>query len=415
MNYLKYMSELARRVNRPPYEKQFEDKVSANTLQVNDGLTDSSVFPFLKASFTLLDGSSLTVSPRLMTACLQYGSLDGYKQLKEQVEELTNRFHSPPRMSERDIVVTYGAQQGLSLVCNLLLNPGDYVVVEDACYYMIFPILRRLGARTLSIQCDSQGMEPNLLRKALATVTDGVVKMMYLNPCGTNPTGTCMDETRRRDIYNIACENDFIVLEDDPYYFIQFTEKTPPSFLSLDTEGRVLRVDSFSKILSAGLRVGYVTAPKPLAERLIMSVSDSVLQCTALPQVLLSELLCTWGHEGFMQHVKKVCQLYRARRDATLNAADRHLTGLCEWTIPAGGMFLWIKVLGVTDTWILVMERGLKRDVHFTPGCVFKAKEQQPCPYIRVSYSSATVEHIDKALEILAEIIVEEKQESKTP
>ncbi|XP_071549689.1 kynurenine/alpha-aminoadipate aminotransferase, mitochondrial-like [Panulirus ornatus] len=347
-----------------------EDHLSSKLAVSGRRLPDPSLFPILDASFTLRDGSTLTLDPQLMATCLQYLQKTGYKAFKEQVEELTNRIHSPPRMSERDVVVTYGAQHALSMTLEVLLNRGDYVVLEEHSYCSIFPMLRRLGARTLSIQCDSQGMEPNLLRKALATVTDGVVKVslaatlamvrtcwvMYLNPCGTNPTGTCMDETRRRDIYNIACENDFIILEDDPYYFIQFTEKKLPSFLSLDTEGRVLRVDTFSKILSPGLRVGYVTAPKPFVEKMNVVGIVAYSHCTTLPQVL-----------------------------------------------------------GVKDTRTLVMERGLERSVLLVPGYDFQVDKMQPSPYIRVSYSYATVEQMDKAFRILAEIIEDEKRDSKTP
>lgn len=154
-------------------------------------------------------------------------------------------------------------------------------------------------------------------------------KVMYLVPNACNPTGTTMDEARRREIYSIASEYDLIILEDDPYYFLQYDdqEPLPPSFLRLDTDGRVLRFDSFSKIFSAGLRVGYVTGPTPLLERMTWHMQASVLCPPGITQVMVSELLRTWGDEGFNKHIAKLREFYRAQRDTMLQAAEKHLAG----------------------------------------------------------------------------------------
>ena len=119
---------------------------------------------------------------------------------------------------------------------------------------------------------------------------------MYINPTGANPTGTILPLDRRQKIYQIACEYDLLIMEDDPYYYLQFTNGNRiPSFYSMDTEGRVLRFDSFSKILSSGLRLGFVTGPKPLIERIMLHMQVSSMHTTSLSQFIALDLLNEWG------------------------------------------------------------------------------------------------------------------------
>ena len=119
---------------------------------------------------------------------------------------------------------------------------------------------------------------------------------MYINPTGANPTGTVLPLDRRRQIYEIACTHDLLILEDDPYYYLQFTNGIRvPSFYSLDVDGRVLRFDSFSKILSSGLRLGFVTGPKPLIERIMLHMQVSSMHTTSLSQFIAYDLLNKWG------------------------------------------------------------------------------------------------------------------------
>merc|ERR1719471_1860082 len=142
----------------------------------------------------------------------------------------------------------------------------------------------------------------------------GAPKIMYINPTGANPTGTVLTPERRREIYQIACEYNILILEDDPYYYMQFGDGKVPSLFSMDTEGRVLRFDSFSKILSSGIRLGFVTGPRPLIERVVLHMQVSVLHASSLSQVITHQLLDQWGHEGFFRHIRSVEAFYQHRR-----------------------------------------------------------------------------------------------------
>lgn len=421
MDYHKFFSENARHrlpswigalrkyiVNPPP-----------DMLWLAGGLPNDSIFPFYEATVKLRGGQVIEVGPELMAKGLQYGGPTGYGPLLTHLSDLTQRLHSPPRWSSSKQVVTVGGQDGIAKAFVMLTDPGDYVIIPEPCYAGIFSELSALVPHYLPVEEDQEGLKPDALRSTLSrwkAETGGkeagkMIKYMYINPSGSNPSGTTLSEARRREIYALACEYDFLILEDDPYYFLQFIDDFPPSFLSLDTEGRVLRFDSFSKTLSAGLRVGYLTGPTPLVDKINQHILATVLGSAGLSQVLIAELFNLWGLDGFLQHVKEVRQFYRGKRDAILQAAEKHLTGLCEWNVPQGGMFLWIKVLGVKDTEDMLLERSAARHVLLVPGRGFTTKFDVPCQYMRASYSTVTPEQMDKAFRILAEVIREEMQQ----
>lgn len=382
------------------------------------GLPNPQMFPFQAASVTLKDGRALTIHPDLMTDCLQYGPTPGYPPLVKQLKSLTEKLHKPPRWSETELIVTAGSQDGLCKALEMMVNPGDYVVTQEPCYTGTLSILNPFKPRYLPVQGDQEGMNPKALREALSQwkpedikdIEDGVPKVLYINPNACNPTGVSVSEGRRREIYDIASSYNLIILEDDPYYFVQFEDikDFPPSFLSMDTDGRVLRFDSFSKLLSSGLRIGYVTGPKPLIQRIALHKQVSILHAPSMSQVLVSELLRTWGEEGFYKHAESVQEFYRKQRDSMLEAAERHLTGLCEWAVPTGGMFLWLKVPGVIDTWDMILERALKKNVILVPGKAFMCDPSASCQYMRAAFSVITPEKMDKGLMNLAELIREE-------
>uniref|UniRef100_A0A0P4WH93 Aminotransferase class I/classII large domain-containing protein n=1 Tax=Scylla olivacea TaxID=85551 RepID=A0A0P4WH93_SCYOL len=187
-----------------------------------------------------------------------------------------------------------------------------------------------------------------MLREALEKSSDGRRKLMYIVPHGDNPTGITMSENRMRELYSLACEYDFLIMEDDPYYFLQYDPQVSSSFLSLDTEGRVLRVDTFSKTIGAGVRLGYITADQPFVDKL------------------------TTMHSFIMSHASPFSQ-----------------------------------VLGLKDVTEMV-NLCCSKGISFVPGCQFMVDTTQPCPYIRMSFSLITPESIDKAFQILADIIREE-------
>ena len=191
-----------------------------------------------------------------------------------------------------DLVTTNGSQDGLSKSLEMLTNPGDSLVVEDHSFFSTFSILDPHGARYIPVDGDNEGIRPDSLWGALSSNwrpgEPGAPKYIYTNPTGSNPTGTVLPAERKREIYQICSEYDMVIMEDDPYYYMQFLEpgeERSPSFLSLDTDGRVLRFDSFSKMMSSGIRLGWVTGPKELVDKVVLHLQVSALHASSLSQV----------------------------------------------------------------------------------------------------------------------------------
>jgi len=166
-----------------------------------------------------------------------------------------------------------------------------------------------------------------------------------------------------------------------------------------------------SKLIAPGLRLGFVSGPQKIIERVIYQQMGGVMNPSVIAQVMVHDLLTQWGPDGLEQHIKRVEDFYRKQRDLMLEAATKWLTGLGEWSVPDDGLFLWIKLLGFKDTKKFVEEKLQQRRVGFIPGYAFMINRSNPSPYIRASFSLSTPEHIDLGFKRLSEAIVEELNE----
>lgn len=168
----------------------------------------------------------------------------------------------------------------------------------------------------------------------------------------------------------------------------------------------MLRFDSLSKILSAGIRMGWVTGPKPLIERIVLHSQTSSLHISGVSQMMTLALLREWGIEGFLAHVDQVTAFYERKRDAFLQSCSKHLTGLVEWDTPQAGMFVWLKLVSVADSRRLIQEKAVEAKIVLVPGFEFFAAEKET-NFVRASYSTASEEEIETALERLASLLRE--------
>ena len=242
---------------------------------VYQGFPNALTFPFKKITIDTKDDKQFILEGSKLQSALQYLPTPGLPSLVKWLEELQEQIHGPPKKT--DLVVTSGSQDGLCKAIEMLMEPGSPVIVEEFIYAGTLTILNPYCPQYLVVKSDSEGMVPESLRSVLAKAATKP-KVIYINPTGANPTGTVLTESRRKEIYAIASEYNLIILEDDPYYFLQYLPNRPSSFLSLDTEGRVLRFDSFSKVLSSGIRLGFVTGPPPLIERINLHMQVSNLR-----------------------------------------------------------------------------------------------------------------------------------------
>ncbi|XP_057377701.1 kynurenine/alpha-aminoadipate aminotransferase, mitochondrial-like [Daphnia carinata] len=424
MNYTRFINGLSAARKPSPIREMTKllTQGSPDLVFLASGVPNPSMFPFQGASINLRDGSTIQLEGKTINDALQYGPTQGYGPLLAQLKEMQQKLHSPPCWTNTEVLITNGSQDGLCKAFEMMMNLNDHVIVQEPVYAGTLAILNPYKPQYIPVQCDANGLIPEELRRSLESKwksedtqssKSDVPKVLYVNPAGANPTGVSIPLSRRQEIYQIAKDFDLIIFEDDPYYFLQFDKERTPSFLSLDTDGRVIRFDSLSKVLSSGIRLGYVTGPRELVEPITYHMQVSVLHASSLSQVLVSELLKQWGHEGFLGHVDRVQKFYFQQREIMLKAAETHLTGLAEWNVPQGGMFLWIKCLGVSDTRPMIMDRALKKDVILLPGREFMTDPSQPCPYMRASFSLASPENIDRGFRNLAQLIREEIELTK--
>jgi len=303
-------------------------------------------------------------------------------------------------------MVTTGAQEALNIAFETLLNKYDTILVESPTYVGVFSALSVRGTKFVGIETDSEGMIPSSLLSILENWHKDILlpRVLYTVPTGQNPSGTTLPTERKQQIYEIASKYDLIILEDDPYYNLSFTDAPLRSFFSLDVDGRVLRFDSFSKILAGGLRLGWVTGPEALVEKMQQHTQAWSIHASGISQLIALNTLKLMGDAGLETHIKNIKFFYKTRRDAFLEYAEKHLKGLAEWNTPVAGMFVWLKLVGVEDSFSLIMEKAVSKKVLCLPGVHFMP-EEGPCPYVRASFSTASPEQMDEGLKRLAELI----------
>uniref|UniRef100_T1JA89 Aminotransferase class I/classII large domain-containing protein n=1 Tax=Strigamia maritima TaxID=126957 RepID=T1JA89_STRMM len=413
MDWNLIFNESAKRRHLSPLREAASFIDRDDVLNMTGGVPNSSLFPFETASFTLSDGSCINFTPVEMKRALQYNMSLGLSDFLKLLTTLVIKYHNPPNMETRDLCVINGAQEGISKCFDLIVSEGDSVLVPKSVYTGVLSILEVYKLNYVTFEEDENGIIPQSLSNALYRWTKEsnkpAPKVLYTIPNACNPTGTSTSGDRRKEIYKIAQEYNFVIIEDDAYFFLNFEEKFEPSFLSMDTDGRVLHVDSFSKIIAPGLRLGYVCAPRDVIYRINAFVQSTIQQVSTFTQMLMYKLLTTWNEKGFDNQIKRVRDFYKHQRDCTLISVEKWLNGLAEWNVPKGGMFVWIKILGIHDVDRLCKNALTDFNVGVLSGRIFMTNAAKNPGFIRISFATLTPQRIDEALEKLAIAIREEK------
>ncbi|XP_058048159.1 kynurenine/alpha-aminoadipate aminotransferase, mitochondrial isoform X2 [Ahaetulla prasina] len=353
MNYSRFITAVsaARKASPIRVLTELMQQSPPSLISLAGGAPNSNTFPFKSATIIIKDETRVEIKEELMKRALQYSASAGIPELLSWLKDLQKTVHNPPTIDyspqegQMEMCITTGSQEGLCKVFEMLINHGDNILLDAPTY-----------------------------------------------------PGTLAALARRYD---------FLIIEDDPYYFLQFNKPWAPTFLSMDIDGRVIRTDSFSKILSSGLRIGFLTGPKPLIDRIILHIQVSTMHTSTFTQLMIAQLLQQWGLKGFLDHVDSVVDFYKQQRDVMLNAADKWLKGLADWHIPTAGMFLWIKIKGIPDTQELIMKKALEKQVLLVPGCSFNINSSDPSSHVRASFSLSSPSQIDQGFQRLADLIKE--------
>jgi 2-aminoadipate transaminase len=327
---------------------------------------------------------------------LQYSTTEGDPALRERLAGVLRSGGLDARADE--ILVTTGSQQALGLVAAALLNPGDPVLVEDPTYLAALQAFGLAGARCLAIPSDAEGPDPDAL---VAAARASGARLAYLIPTFQNPTGRTLSAERRRALAEAAAAADLWLVEDDPYSALRI-DGEPVDLLAAQpaARDRTVVIQTLSKILSPGLRLGYLRAPESLYPALAVAKQAADLHSSTVAQLAAERWLA--GHD-LAAHVRGLETHYRPRRDALLAALERELPVGSTWTRPAGGLFVWVTLPAGHDA-EAVLPRAIERGVAFVPGRHFFAGDPVP-ETLRVSFATASPAELGEGAARLAAAI----------
>lgn len=338
---------------------------------------------------------------------LQYGYTQGHDAIMNFVKDHTEMIHKIP-YKNWDAVATVGNTESWDSILRTLTGRGDTILVEEHSFSSALETCNGLGLNTFPVPMDTEGILPDKLEALLDQWVGPKPKLLYTIPTGQNPTGSCLSAERRKAIYELACKHDFVIVEDEPYFFLQmetYTTDKPsrsgkvvhnfdefisalvPSFISMDVEGRVVRLDSFSKVLAPGIRFGWIIGQAPLMERVLRLHEVTIQNPAGLTQSLTNGILQKWGQEGYLEWLMKIRQEYTHKRDVAIDAVYDYLPlDLTTFLPPVAGMFFTVYFdaskhpkfaeyesdpLQVENA---IYEQALKQGSLMIPGSWFKAE-----------------------------------------
>jgi len=401
---------------------------SPGVLSLLVGKPNETEFPFTSVSLSAISPNdpsqevAATLTSSALKEALQYSPSDGLPKTKEWILGLQEYLHKRKNGEGWTVTVGVGSHDLLYKAVMVLINHGDSILIESPGFPGIIPVFASLHCEQIEVGTDSMGLNPASLRETFENwpAAKPKPKLLYTVPYGSNPGGTTTTTQRRREILALARKHDFLILEDDPYYWLYYKDdERPHSYFQLElglTEvGRVLRFDSFSKIISPGMRLGWASGPGPLINAINVQSGSSNLQPPALTQAVLLALVERWGYGGFETFTRKVSSIYRVKRDMFDKALQMHLGDMAEWSKPESGLFFWVRLLldpnddGESDTEKLV-SKGIQNGVLVLPGsCAFPSGKKSA--HVRLSFSLLSEEMVHEALRRLRAAIVSERKE----
>jgi len=325
---------------------------------------------------------------------LQYAPSDGLPKLRAQIADLMTQDGTPTRAE--DVLILQGSQQGLDFAAKMLVNPGDTILVEDPTFLGALIAFAPSQPRYAAIPMDAEGMDIDALGKALRTTPSA--RLLYTVPDFQNPTGATLSLPRRQRLIDLANRHDLVVLEDTPYRHIRFAGTPLPTLKSLDTQGRVIHLGSFSKILVPALRLGWAVASPPLLEKLSLLKVAADTQTSTLNMAAASLFL---ERHDLWAHVATLRQAYRRKKEVMLDAIRQHFPQEVTVTDPEGGLFTWARFPQGFDATAFLRDHALpKARVAYVPGGTFFATHPQP-NHARINFSAQSEDRIRKGIAAL--------------
>ncbi|WNS74994.1 PLP-dependent aminotransferase family protein [Bacillus sp. DTU_2020_1000418_1_SI_GHA_SEK_038] len=309
--------------------------------------------------------------------------------ITKHVKELRNIETNPS-----SILITSGAQQALHLVVQCLLKPGDAVVIEDPSYHYNLPIFKSAGLKIFYLPVNDDGLDPSEL---LELHKKHRIRMIFLNPAFQNPTGTLLKESQLKAILEISSEHGIPVVEDDPYSLTPFKGEEIATLKSLDKHGNVLYISSLSKVVASGLRIGWIIGPRSVIERLSDAKQQIDFGHASFTQWIANDFL---ESAQFHSHIKNLVKELESRRNQIVLSFNDFLKDQVEFTIPQGGIHIWIKLKRDVDE-MKLLENSIKRGLIYVPGSMMGSKKY----YARFTFARENEETIKEGIKRFADAL----------
>ncbi|GJI99767.1 aminotransferase [Duganella rhizosphaerae] len=323
---------------------------------------------------------------------LQYGPTDGYLPLRQWIADSLST--NGAKIVPEQVLMTSGSQQALDLLGKVLIDEGSRVLVETPSYLGALQAFSVYRPEFKSVATDEHGLVPS----SLDAVAQGA-RLLYALPNFQNPTGRTLSVERRLELVETCARHGLPLIEDDPYGALSYKGDPLPKMVAMNPDG-VIYMGSFSKVLTPGIRLGYVVAPLPLVRRLELAKQAADLHTSQLTQMVVHEVI----KDGFLgRHIPKIRTLYGDQCQVMLDAMAQHFPAGVEWTKPEGGMFIWVTLPKHIDA-MKLLDEAIAQKVAFVPGSPFYANEPETNT-LRLSFVTVAPDRIRTGIEILGKLI----------
>lgn len=356
---------------------------SGNIISFAGGLPDEALFPVqeLELAYQKVFRSG--------GKYLQYGPTEGDVELRSLIQERLRERGIPA--SVENILVTTGSQQAIDLLAKVFLSAGDTVLIENPSYLAALQAFQLYEANMIAVQSDRHGMIPEDLEEKIITHSP---KLIYVVPTFSNPEGKVWSKERREALLQLAAKHNVVIIEDDPYSDLRFTDEQPVPLAGMEADGaHVIYTSTFSKTVAPGVRIGWLTGPEEVIRMGALSKQSTDLHTSSIDQRALYYFLQDFP---IHLHVERLREQYKHRLQVMQGYLSRHGQNLFEWVEPQGGMFLWLSMKGTIDTSEL-LEVALQEGVAFVPGASFFVGEPVRNA-LRLNYTHATPEVIEAGM-----------------
>ena len=328
-------------------------------------------------------------------AILQYGATEGYAPLLESLRTYVEDALGCP---VDGILPTTGSTQGMDLLCKALINPGDVILVENPTFLGNMQCMRLYEANLVPVESDDGGI---IIEKLEEAIIKHKPKILYTIPTFQNPTGKTLAADRRQPIAELAAKYGVVVAEDDPYRDLRYSGTALPSIKSYDKEGWVMFLGSFSKIISPGLRVGYMAGDPRILRKCTVGKQSADVHTSNLTQAIVDQFL---RRNLLPEHIKTICASYKEQMDAMMEELATFPAGT-TYTKPEGGLFIWVELPEHLNA-LELMSKCVERGVAYVPGTHFFAEGGHDNT-LRLNFSNSTVEQIHTGMAVIRDVIAE--------